>query len=96
MIYQVDAVNVTRVKGGLQIRASATMSTPGWTDVRLKLKSSKSGHLIFEMVGTPPTGIVAQVLTPIGVLATWKGTASKVRDVTVKASTNAKTVKVKK
>jgi hypothetical protein len=96
MILQVDSVNVVPVKGGLTIQVEGTATTPGWTNVRLELTSSKGGHLIYEMVGNAPEGIVAQVLSPVKVIATWKGRASKVRDVTVKARSNEKTVKIKK
>jgi hypothetical protein len=94
MILQVDGVQVSKVKGGLTVHAAGTASTPGWTDVRLELKSSKGGHLVYELVGTPASGMVAQVLAPIGATRTWKGKASKIRDVTVKARTNEKTVTV--
>lgn len=93
-ILQVDKVKATKVVGGVKVAVDGTASTPGWTNVHLKLTSAASGKLAYDLIGTPPDGIVIQVLTPVKASITWKG-KSKIKEVTVTAKLNKKTAKVK-
>jgi len=94
LILQVNNVKATKITGGVRVHVDGTASTPGWTKVTLKLKSSAGGKLAYDLIGTPPDGIVPQVLTPVKADATWKG-KTRIREVTVTAKTNKKTAKVK-
>lgn len=93
LLFRVDNVQVKAFAGGVAISADGTASTPGWTNVQLKLKSSPStsGKLVYDLVGAPPKGIVLQVLTPVKAGITWNAPPkAQAKGVLVNAKTNSR------
>lgn len=57
----IDRISAECEGGVLTITGGATTNTPGWSKLRLKQVSATKDTMTFQAVGSPPTGIVAQV-----------------------------------
>jgi hypothetical protein len=75
----------------LQILATGTVPSTGWSNPQLVpytyIQAPPDGIYDFDFVATPPTEIVAQVITPICVKYEWY--AQGVKGVRLHASTNS-------
>ena len=70
-VYDVKSASVKPAAlGRVELRASGDASTPGWTLAQLTLEERRApidGIYDFDFVASPPTNIMAQVITPISV-----------------------------
>ncbi|MEX1366648.1 MAG: hypothetical protein AB1Z98_26215 [Nannocystaceae bacterium] len=99
-VLQVGAVSLAVLESmprQLQIDATGTASTPGWSDPRLVMRDfggelPPDGIVHLDFVAEPPEGIVPQVLAPIAATYRWpqfETYAKQLRGVRVHAKTNA-------
>lgn len=87
-VLDVQHVTISNNGTSLTIDAFGDTSTPGWTKETLRVLSASKTELVYEFVGVPPSGIVAQVITLAHARTTWsKAAPLRVR---VKAKTNEK------
>lgn len=63
-IYQIDSLTAFCEDGNLHYSVGATASTPGWTFPSLVFVDEVEKTANFKLMGTPPSKIVTQVLTP--------------------------------
>jgi hypothetical protein len=79
----------------LQISASGTAPTQGWSNPRLKphvhVQAPSDGIYSFDFVADPPEGAAAQVTSPIEVTDIWENLPEGVKGVRIHASQNLKT-----
>jgi hypothetical protein len=95
-IYRVDAIELSLNKKNppeLVITARGTCSTPGWQDIQLSIYEyvtpPADGMQEFDFVGTPPSGIVTQVLTPVSAEYLMPDPPKWLRGVRIHAATNS-------
>lgn len=78
----------------LQIAASGTVSTSGWSNPALVpfnyIQAPPDGIYDFEFVATPPQDVAAQVITPIAANYIWKTFPQELEGVRIHSSTNSK------
>jgi len=92
-----DVKSVTAKLQGtkITIKAKGEVGTPGFTNPQLVQIAKTSTTLTFEFVAEPPTGIVLQVVTPIGATKTTPPLKAPFpKKVTVVTKTNSMTVTV--
>ena len=79
----------------LQISASGTVPTAGWSDPQLKphihIQAPPDGIYGFDFVADPPEGVAAQVISAIEVTDVWENLPEGVKGVRIHASQNSKT-----
>lgn len=95
-IFRVDTVTFD-VTGPLTICVDTTARTPGYTNLRLEPTSgvpTTEGIYEFKVVGEAPTGVVAQVLTPLALRHVWPNSPSDARAVRIVAETNTLAVEI--
>ncbi len=80
----------------LQISASGTVPTAGWSNPQLKphihIQAPPDGIYGFDFVADPPEGVAAQVISSIEVTDIWENLPEDVKGVRVHALQNSKTV----
>jgi hypothetical protein len=95
-IYRVEQVSAYRTPGDrdlIKVIARGTASTPGWKNPQLVSRSSGKGDASsLSFVAEPPSGIVLQVLAPIGAQTTIR--APNLKHVRVYSKTNVVEVPV--
>lgn len=75
----------------IAIAVQGHAATPGWTNPRLVPEAeelSPDGILDLTFAGTPPTGIVPQVLTPVSASILWTREAERVVGIRVVSRTD--------
>lgn len=96
-VSSVSSVSVTILKTAprwLEIKASGTVPTGGWTSGSLSLIPTTvppaDGIYAFDFIATPPSGTVTQVVTPISVDPphVWKGYPAGLKGVKVVSASN--------
>jgi hypothetical protein len=82
----------------LQIAASGTVSTSGWSNPQLVpfnyVQAPPDGIYDFEFVATPPQDVTAQVITAIAANYIWKTFPQELVGVRIHSSTNSKAVRL--
>src|SRR5690242_19386862 len=80
----------------LQITASGTVPTTGWSNPRLNphihIQAPPDGIYGFDFVADPPEEVAAQVISPIEVTDVWENLPEDVKGVRIHALQNSKTV----
>jgi hypothetical protein len=76
-VFTVDSVqlSIASVTGRVRVQALGKARTSGWTDAELidTPRPPADGNIHLDFVATKPTGIVLQVITPIGAERTIQG-----------------------
>ncbi|MDG1332297.1 MAG: hypothetical protein P8P74_08195 [Crocinitomicaceae bacterium] len=99
-IYKVEKVQIKYAKTNPQklvVVAQGLTNTAGWTDIELRPIPNDSDTQIcdFEFVGTPPTGMVPQVLTEVSAMYIFDEIPPTLDGVRVYAATNSILVRSK-
>jgi len=97
LIYEVDSVTITLIKKNppeYRIDATGKTRTAGWSNPDLSgvvyVQAPPDGIYDYNFVAEPPSGVSAQVLTPISVQKAIGGMPKGFRGVRVHASSNKK------
>ena len=92
----VKTVSVHRVAGGLEVTATGTAKSTGWTDPRLMpVKNYPLGlDYQLEFVARPPFGANPVILTPITASFTIRPLPAHISSVTVLSVNNQRTASV--
>jgi hypothetical protein len=97
-VFEVAAVSVQILKSNppqLAISVIGNASTPGWTDIVLQIDDRDPNDDVLELslVGTPPSGIVPQVVVPVGAQLLYShADVAKIAVVLVRGRTNEKSI----
>jgi len=75
MLWEVTGASGELVGQDLMMTITAVATTPGWSDLALEpvvyVQAPPDGIYDWTLYGTPPAGMVAQVLTPLSLTVTW-------------------------
>ena len=94
-VYSVDRVEAKMAGNTVTIHTYGNVPTTGWTHAELVATKGTASTLVFNFVATKPTGIVAQVITPIDAQKTTGPLLPPFpKKVKVVATTNSKTVTI--
>jgi hypothetical protein len=94
-VYSIDRVEAKMTGNTVTIHAYGKVPTTGWTAAELVATKGTASTLVFNFVATKPTGIVAQVITPIDAQKTTGPLLPPFpKKVKVVATTNSKTVTI--
>lgn len=98
-VYSITSLTIAVVKTnplGLAITVEGEVGTPGWTgfalDHRIYIAPPPDGIYEADMVGMPPGGGVADVVTPFCYEETWAPFPASLKGLKVYSATNAVTV----
>ena len=90
-ILDVSAVTVTNDGLLITVRAEGHTSTAGWTNVQLMFAGNSKDAVLYTFQGVPPSGMAAQVVTPVSATQTLRAYLAGHRPfVLVSAKTNNK------
>jgi hypothetical protein len=91
-VTEIKLVTLRTFPPRLKISVSGTVSSRGWSYPQLVpsvyIKAPPDGIYDFDFVATPPDGVAAQVITPIGATYTWQTLPQNLKGVRVHAATN--------
>jgi hypothetical protein len=97
-ILEVTEVNLAVLESfppQLQISASGTVPTAGWSNPQLEphihVQAPPDGIYGFDFAADPPEGVTAQVISPMDVTDVWENLPEGVKGVRIHASQNSKT-----
>lgn len=100
LVYKVDSVVASIQHHKLTIIAAGAVSTGGWNNARLRLKSHKpEGNVLeYELVATPPApdAIVVQALIPVRATLSTKLPPYGVTQIKVDTETNSEVSDIKR
>lgn len=68
LVYSVDKITMKRLAKSppaLVLEAEGTAPTAGWENISLEPLVIENDTLTYRLMGTPPQGMAAQVLTPV-------------------------------
>lgn len=75
MLWEVTGASGEVVGQDLVMTVEAVTTTPGWSDLALEpvhyVQAPPDGIYDWTLQGTPPAGMVAQVLSPVTLTVTW-------------------------
>jgi hypothetical protein len=84
------SVMVIKTPHSVKICARASVPTSGWTNPQLRpviyVQAPPNGIYDFDFVATPPSGIAAQVITPIQAVRIWTPYPAGLHGVRVKGA----------
>ncbi len=93
-VTEVKFVTLRSFPPKLQISASGTVPTGGWSNPQLVpfnyIQAPPDGIYDFDFIATPPDGIATQVITPIEVNFLWENLPEGLKGVRIHASSNSK------
>jgi hypothetical protein len=96
-ILEVTAVRLVTLRSfppKLQILASGTVPTGGWTNPQLipfnYIQAPPDGIYDFDFIATPPDGIATQAITPIEADFLWENLPKGLKGIRIHASVNSK------
>lgn len=87
-VQSIESLDAVCDGGVLTLSASVTVNTAGWTHIRLKLGEATPTAISFDAVGTPPSGVAAQVIEHLRI-ASQVNASTGVAQVHVDAAGNA-------
>ncbi|MBS0277328.1 MAG: hypothetical protein JSR81_06890 [Proteobacteria bacterium] len=100
IVYKVDSVAASIKHNKLTIIAAGAVSTGGWSNARLRLKSHKpeGGVLEYELVATPPApdAMVVQALIPVRATLSAKLPPYGVTQIKVDTETNSEVCDIRR
>lgn len=98
IILEVAEVQLTvreRFPRKLQITATGTVRTGGWSNAKLEphvfIQPPPNGIYDFDFVADPPEGAAAEAISPIEAIYLWENLPETVKGVRIHASQNSKT-----
>ncbi|MFP3945194.1 MAG: hypothetical protein ACLFWF_14955 [Alphaproteobacteria bacterium] len=68
LVYTVDKVTIERLAKtppALTLTVEGTARSAGWTEISLEPEQIENGTLTYRLMGAPPEGMAAQVLTSV-------------------------------